>query len=213
MKRTQGFTLIELLVVMGIISLLAVAVIPMIIEGKEAGNQAADEANLRWHYQAITLYTNKRNGLFPRGGGHRFVLDPWVRGTVQRTKENRDRYFSPTQLNDERVSQIRSEVSVDELWRNLEELTSEDTSYAGRGRAFKRKMESGREAWMATDNEYGNFYNDGMILVLMGSGVVRKLLRDPDLINNGWPEELGPEEFDFPVGPESPHPLLQKLEH
>ena len=36
-----------------------------------------------------------------RGGGHRFVLDTWVRNIVEHTPQNMERYFSPQAIGDE----------------------------------------------------------------------------------------------------------------
>ena len=97
-------------------------------------------------------------------------------------------------------------------WRDQGDITSEDTSYAGRGRAYKKTMDRAEQAWMASDNEGMNHYEDGTIMVLMNNGAVRSLLRDPDLLEYGWPEDEDDEEFVYEVGPDSPHPLLRKLD-
>ena len=48
-NKHAGFTLIELLVVMSILSLLVVALLPMVTSGQTEGNKTVDAANLRWH--------------------------------------------------------------------------------------------------------------------------------------------------------------------
>lgn len=208
-KSQQGFTLIELLVVIGIISLLAVALLPQVIEGRTAANMAVDEANLRWHYQTFMNYKNKMT-YYPRGGGHRFILRPWVEGMVEHTNQNFDRYFSPQEDGDERRYELKESVGVENIWKTMDELTTEDTHFAGRASEHKRRMFSGKEIWMATDNEFGNTYADGTVIVLMGDGATRKLLRIKEL-KDFFPEDVD-EEFEFEVGPNSPHKGLAKLE-
>ena len=93
-NRSSGFTLIEMLVVIGIISLLAVTLLPQIIGAKELANLTADRANLKWHYQTITIYRQKY-GHYPTGSGHQWVLDTWVRGVAEHTPQNLEKYFTP----------------------------------------------------------------------------------------------------------------------
>ncbi len=205
----QGFTLIELLVVIGIISLLAVALLPQVIEGKTAANVAADQANLRWHYTTFTNYKNKMSR-YPKGGGHKFILTPWVEGHVEHTEQNFDRYFSPQEDGDEHKDDLKEVQGVEAIWKSVDDLTSEDTHYAGRARAYKRRMFSGKEIWMATDNEFGATYPDGTIVVLMGDGATKTLLRAKEL-KEFFPEDVD-EEFVFEVGPNCEHKGLAKLE-
>ena len=211
-NNRNGFTLIELLVVMSILSLLVVALLPMLATGQIEANKTADSANLRWHYQGFTAYkTNYRYQ--PRGSGCQFIIDPWIRGTIPHSKDSIDRYFSPTiQSTDERWRELKEETDLKDVWRRLEDITSEDTNYAGRAREFKRGMDHAEQAWMANDNEGGNHYEDGTIMVLMSDGVIRRLKKDPDLIQHGWPEDEDSEDFVYEVGPDSPHPLLRKLD-
>ena len=131
---------------------------------------------------------------------------------VPRTKDSINRYFSPTQAGDARWMELAEDTDLKDVWRNIDDITSEDTSYAGRAREFKKGMNRDEQAWMASDNEGMNHYQDGTILVLMNDGIVRRLKRDPDLMRHGWPEDEDDEEFVYEVGPDSPHPLLRKLE-
>ncbi len=206
-NRSSGFTLIEMLVVIGIISLLAVALLPQIIGARERANQVADAGNLRWHYQTILLYQQK-HGQFPRGSGHQWVLDPWVRGDVERTPQNFDRYFTPGLDNQYKRGLL--EEGVDNIWKDRNSLISLDTDYAGRGSHSQiRKLDSGRVPWMANDNEGDIVFIDGSINVLMGDGTVLTLYIDPDFLEYGWTTDMVDE--PFPVGPDSPHPLLRQL--
>jgi prepilin-type N-terminal cleavage/methylation domain-containing protein len=211
MKNSQsGFTLIEILVVIGIISLLAVALLPQVIQGRVSANMAADEANLRWHYLTFDNYRTL-NGRLPPGGGHKFILRPWVDGAIEHNVENFNRYFSPQESGDEYKQKLEDEVGIANIWKTVDELSSEDTHYAGRAAQFKRRMDSGNEYWMATDNEFGATYKvTGTIIVLKGNGATEKLTRIRQL-KEFYPENPD-EEFVFEVGPNSPHEGLRKLE-
>ena len=71
-------------------------------------------------------------------------------------------------------------------------------------------MNSGKEPLMCTDNEGGNTYLNGTVLVLMGDGTIEEMPRIPDQLRYGAPED--PDiPFTMPVGPDSPHPLLAKM--
>jgi prepilin-type N-terminal cleavage/methylation domain-containing protein len=204
-----GFTLIELLVVIGILSILMVVLLPQIIGARETAYIFADKANLKWHYQTLDIY-RQRYKRFPKEGGHKFVLASWVEGIVtDKTPENRDRYFTPG-LQDQRQNELRDE-DPKSIWKSFADLTSMDTAYAGRAKEhLSGKLDSGNEAWIADDNEYGPAFSGGSINVLVGDGNVREL----DLLELrkfGYPED--PEEgYKFEVGRASPHPLLKKLD-
>jgi prepilin-type N-terminal cleavage/methylation domain-containing protein len=207
--RTAGFTLIELLVVIGILSVLAVTLLPRVFEGQLAGNIAGDRANLTWHYQNLLEYYKNRKYQAPPGGGHQFVLAPWVKGICEHTAENRDRYFTPGQELDPRWIELKDE-DPQKIWTTFEELHSDDTQYAGRAKKHFRDMWSGNEALMANDNEEGPIFADGTINVLMGTGSVRSLYKGEQLAQYWNDSEPG---FYIPVGSDSPVPELQKLEH
>jgi prepilin-type N-terminal cleavage/methylation domain-containing protein len=210
--KNQGFTLIELMVVVTIIALLAVAILPELIKSTERANQAVDQANLRWHFTAFTNYKG-RYKTPPRGGGHKFVIDPWVRGVVEHTPQNMDRYFSPQAIGDGdgRHEELKA-MDAEEYWKTQEELTTEDTNWAGLAVENKRGMWSGKVIWMATDNENGNVYKDGSVVVLFGDGSAKTLFRDPDFIKLGYSPDMDEDDL-IEVGPNSRHKLLQKLEH
>ncbi len=127
-------------------------------------------------------------------GQHRPLLLPTIRGA------------------DDRWRELKEETDLKDVWRRWEDITSEDTHYAGRARAHKRTMKRAEQALMASDNEGGGHYEDGTIMVLMSDGIVRRLNKDPDLIKHGWPEDEDDQDYVYPVGPDSPHPLLNKLE-
>ena len=105
--RQAGFTLIELMVVVTIIALLAVAILPELVKSQEIANQAADQGHLRWHFTTIVNYKTRYKSP-PRGGGHKFVIDPWIRNVVEHTPQNLDRYFSSQAIGDDSTLAFRN---------------------------------------------------------------------------------------------------------
>jgi prepilin-type N-terminal cleavage/methylation domain-containing protein len=204
----RGFTLIEILVVITILGLLMAVILPNVLGAGETANQQVDRVNLTRIFEFMQSYKAKNNQKLPPGGGHRFLLGPWIDDVIPRTEKNRDHYFHPVlRTTDDRYNEL-AEQDVATIWRRREDVTSADTHYAGRSDKFKQTMQNANEAWAANDNEYGRAWSDGTIHVLMSDGTV-KILQKKDL--PGWPE-ADDAEFVYPVGPESGHVLLQKLD-
>lgn len=209
MRRSAGFTLIELLVVIGIIGLLAAALLPNVLGASVAGNIAADKANLDWHYKELLRFKN-RGSSWPKEGGCNLVLAPWVSGQIEKTPENRDRYFTPG-LDDPVVDGLRLE-DVTQLWTNYGEVNSESTHYAGRARDHLRGNWWGKNAEpvMSNDNEFGSAFADGTVNILMAGGAVRTLYRqNENELKQYWDDD--DPDFYIEVGSSSPVPELQKL--
>ena len=127
--KSSGFTLIELLIVIGIITLLAVALLPSIISSRGSANILADQANLTWHYQRITQLRDQKKaaGL----SGHMLVLGPWCRGVVDKTAPNRDRYFNPALAKDDPRYLALCAQDVDKIWPSESSVTPTPNSASG----------------------------------------------------------------------------------
>jgi len=213
MNSSRGFTLIEILIVVAIIGVLAAAFLPRILGARETADSLAEQKTLSWHYENVQEY-HRRHKTYPRGDGPRWIIDPWIRGIVTHTLENLDRYFTPGRPGGA-YKELRDIVAKDPhaIWQSPDEINSFDTDFAGPGPDLARGMRRLAEDMplMATDNEGAKpTYESGQINVLLGGGNVRTLQVDPDFLEFGWKvEEQG--DRAMPVGPDSPHPLLQQL--
>ena len=64
-RKDSGFTLIELIVVIGIITVLAAILFPVIFSARQKANQSSCLNNVRQIAIAIQIYTNDNNNIFP----------------------------------------------------------------------------------------------------------------------------------------------------
>lgn len=218
MRRTQsGFTLIELLIVIGIIGVLAAALLPQLMQGQDAANALADQQNLRTHYQWMLDYKRKHSDMLPSEAGYKFVMSTWTAGGYDHTPENLDRFFTPgpAKTNDPQYASLLKMIKSDPklVWPDLASTSTLDTHYVGRAKAHFRTRENGAdEAWMADDNENGYNLRDGTINVLFYGSTVRTYSYQELKEQHG----LGDMSNDAPVptwGPNSPIAPCQKLDN
>jgi hypothetical protein len=130
---------------------------------------------------------------------------------IEKTLRNLDRFFNPAlRVSDPHYLELQQR-DLDTLWTSYQEVSSADTDYAGRATEFLRGgLDSGKEAWMADDNENGWAFRDGSIHILYGDGAVVTLSALDLKQRFGW----GPIKADVvfkTCGPDSPHPDLRKL--
>ena len=170
-----------------ILSSLMVWLLPNIVGGQQAANEFGCQTNLKNLYENITIYKQRNRNKMPGGGGPTMLWNIWR--AVEKTERNRDLFFCPEvrSVDDYYNSEVCT-TPLDDLWPNPEDFTSRDTHYACRSKRHYKTMNSGRQAWIADDNEDGANHPSGAINVLYGDGTTRSLqriqLEDMGLV--GW---------------------------
>lgn len=208
-REAAGFSLVEILVVITIIALLMTFGFGAMQNAMETGRVTACKDNLRQIGQGMITYKNLRTkGRWPREGGVRFLLELYRKDQISgRAVECFICPGTPNVYNDEGESEAPGSSYDD--W---DAISSASISYAGRDVDNYPIVGSddAAEVIASDDNEFGaNHKNVTNILYGDGSTVSFDLLIDGEKILDEYPEykELG----YLPVGPDSPHPDLQKL--
>ncbi|MBI5850009.1 MAG: hypothetical protein HZB39_03060 [Planctomycetes bacterium] len=195
---------------LGVIVAVGFVLVAVLLPQRFGGDRSrfVSHANLIWQYQTLQTYEQARKKP-PPGTGHEFILAPWIDGTVQHTPENLARYFQPSTHNPRFAELAARDLAT--LWRSPAETTSADTDYAGPGPGLAGDpglLRNGKLPVMAEDDELGPAYPDHRINLLMGDGSVCEIEIER-LRELGFDENVP--NACFPVGPDSPHPLLARL--
>ena len=93
-----------------------------------------------------------------------------------------------------------SEEDPRDIWKNFDDLDSEDTHYAGRAKKYFRSMWSGNEALMANDNEYEKAFSDGSWACSAAAPLARMAAQPSSNLNPAPPKEAPKQEGRGKVG-------------
>jgi prepilin-type N-terminal cleavage/methylation domain-containing protein len=190
-KRRAGFTLIELLAVILIISILAVALVPMVTDAVEQASVTACQANLSNVYKGIIIYRTKYKRL-PSQSGVRFFAELYSKQAMEQTKTNAERLTCPAV--DVGALEIGG-IPWAEWWEDLENVTGDYSAYAGRDcKRFPLRKLTGKDPLVGDDND-PEMNHSTTTNVLYGDGAVNtfevELLRDEGLLMDDEPLYVG----------------------
>ncbi len=198
----RGFTLIELLAVILIISILAVALVPMVTDAVGSSEVTACQANLSNVYKGLVLYRTKYKRL-PSESGVRFFAELYDKKAMENTKTNAERLTCPAV----QVGALDiGNIDWREWWTDMEAIGPNYSAYAGRdSKRYPLRKLTGTEPLVADDND-PVMNHSTTTNVLYGDGSVQtfelELLVDEGVLVDG--EVLV-------VGPDSPVEDLRKL--
>jgi len=202
-RRSSGFTLIELMVVILIIGILATFLLPKIPEAIEEAKITGSRKNLQDIYGGMLGYEIRYSRL-PSDSGVRFFACLIYKGVWENTPASARKMTCPgVDIGALSVGDLPPE----EWFADKDMIDGSYSAYAGRDtKQFPIRKLSGKDAWIATDNDPEmNFRTT--TLMLRGDGSVDRLeistLVDEGILTLG-------EEY-LAVGPDSPHEMLRKL--
>ena len=201
--RNRGFTLIEVLVSILIIGILMTFLLPKIPEAIAQAKITASRKNLSKIYEGMLTYEAKFERL-PNETGVKFFAALISKGVWENTSQSARVLTCPgVDIGALTIGDLQPE----EWYSELDLVDGTYSAYAGRNcDEFPLRKRSGKDAWIATDNDpYMNF--ETTTIVLMGDGAVETIeiaeLRDLGI--------LAKDEDYLAVGPDSPDEQLRKL--
>ena len=198
-----GFTLIELLVVILIIGILATFLLPQIPAAIEQANITASRKNLTEIYGGVLTHKSKFRRL-PSDSGVRFFASLIYKGVWENTPCSARKLTCPGV---DIGSLTIGDLPEEEWFSDKDLIDGSYSAYAGRDmEQFPVRKESGKDCWVATDNDPEMNFNT-TTLMLMGDGAVEQV-EIATLIDEGVLEEG--EDILF-VGPDSQLEELRKL--
>lgn len=190
----QGFTLIELLAVMLIISILAVALVPMVSDAVSTSRVTACQRNLSSIGDAIRLYQTKYRRL-PTGSGVRFFSELYSRKAMENTRTNAERLTCPEV---DLGALAIGTLDWEEWWSDPEAVTGDYSAYAGRDcKRHPLRRVDGQAVLVADDND-GAMNHPTTTNVLYGDNSVQPF--ELELLKE---EGVLVDEEDLLVGPDS----------
>jgi len=215
LRWIESFVVVLVLAVIavGVLGALSMLLLPNVVGSNLSFAAFADEMNLRRHHEWLQYYARRHGSTLPAEGGYQFVLATWTSGTVEHTRENFERYFTPgpARDNDLEFARLRGLLEAgNDPWPDLALTTSTDTHYVGLAMGRPRAGLGRNDALMANDNEDTWSLRDGRIQVLFADGTVRSFTCAELQRDFG----VGPFDRNVPVrtwGPEAPIPACRGL--
>ncbi len=201
--RNRGFTLIEVLVSILIIGILMTFLLPKIPEAIAQAKITASRKNLSKIYEGMLTYEAKFERL-PNEPGVKFFAVLISKGVWENTPQSARVLTCPgVDIGALTIGDLQPE----EWFSELDLVDGTYSSYAGRNcEEFPLRKRSGKDAWIATDNDPFMNFNTTTI-VLMGDGAV-ETIEIAELQDLGI---LAKDEDYLAVGPDSPDEQLRKL--
>ena len=198
-----GFTLIELLAVILILSILAVALVPMVTDAVEGARVTACQTNLGNIYKGVLQYQTKYKKL-PNESGVKFFAQLYSRRAMEQSKTNAERLSCPAV---DRGALALGELPWEEWYKDLEMVTADHSAYAGRDcKNHPLRKLRGQDLLVADDND-PEMNHPTTTNCLWGDGAVRAF----ELVELQEDGTISPEEEILLVGPDSPVEDLRKL--